>query len=45
MKNLIIYLSFSIFLLAHKTYKKGNKSYTVTQIRRNLNENNKIINY
>jgi uncharacterized OB-fold protein len=32
-------------LIAQKTYKSGNKPYTLTQIRRNLDSNGKIINY
>lgn len=32
-------------LIAEKTHKKNNKSYTVTQIRRNENESGQIINY
>ena len=32
-------------LIAKKTYKSGNKPYIITQIRRNKDENNKIIWY
>lgn len=32
-------------LYAGKTYKRGNKPYTVTQIRRNINESGQVINY